>query len=159
MRENVDSIDCILLENIEKEIPINFSLLTTPVKDTPSVSKTSAISELENYIAENYEETAKIQLKQALLREVKQQLLYETKKGHLDELLQSSRSNFLGEEVQEKNNVIRTLLSRNSCECKSSSPCESPKLDKIPEKKNVAILVYPLLQILSNQLMNASSQN
>ena len=80
MRENVDSIDCILLENIEKEIPINFSLLTTPVKDTPSVSKTSTISELENCIAENYEETAKIQLKQALLREVKQQLLYETKK-------------------------------------------------------------------------------
>ena len=48
MGENVDSIDGILLENIEKEIPINFSLLTTPVKDTPSVSKTSTISELEN---------------------------------------------------------------------------------------------------------------
>ena len=32
-----------------------------------------------------------------------------------------------------KNNVIRTLLRRNSCECNSSSPCESPKLDNISE--------------------------
>ena len=136
MRENVDSIDCILLENIEKEIPINFSLLTTPVKDTPSVSKTSAISELENYIAENYEETAKIQLKQALLREVKQQLLYETKKRTpWWTSSQSSESNFLGEEVQEKNNVIRTLLRRNSCECKIAVHVKVRNLTRFLKKR------------------------
>ena len=33
------------------------------------------------------------------------------------------------------NNVVRTLLRRNSCECKSRSPCESPKLDNISEKE------------------------
>ena len=90
MGESNDSINGILLENIDKEIPINFSLLTTPIKDTPSISKTSTISKLENYIDENYDEAAKIQLKQAILREVKQQILNETKeKGHLDEPLRS----------------------------------------------------------------------
>ena len=74
MGESNDSINGILLENIDKEIPTNFSLLTTPMKDTPSISKTSTISKLENYIDENYDEAAKIQLKQAILREVKQQL-------------------------------------------------------------------------------------
>ena len=44
----------ILLENIDKEIQINFSLLTTPTKDAPSISKTSTISKLENYINEYY---------------------------------------------------------------------------------------------------------
>ena len=44
MGESNDSINGILLENIDKEIPINFSLLTTPIKDTPSISKTSTIS-------------------------------------------------------------------------------------------------------------------
>ena len=43
---------------IGKEIPINFNLLTTPVKDTPSISKTSSISK-----HENYDEAAKMQLK------------------------------------------------------------------------------------------------
>ena len=143
MGESNDSINGILLENIDKEIPINFSLLTTPIKDTPSISKTSTISKLENYIDENYDEAAKIQLKQAILRKVKQQIPNETKeKGHLDELLRSlhnqisslkSEIGFLREEVKEKNNVIRTLLRRNSCECNSSSPCESPKLDNISE--------------------------
>ena len=46
--ESNDSINGILLENIDKEIPIKFSLLITPVKDTPSVNKTSAISKLGN---------------------------------------------------------------------------------------------------------------
>ena len=46
------SIDGILLENINKEIQINFSLIITPIKDTPSISKTSTISKLENYIDE-----------------------------------------------------------------------------------------------------------
>ena len=137
------SIDGILLENINKEIQINFSLIITPVKDTPSISKTSTISKPENYIDENYDETAKIQLKQAVLREVKQKLPNETKqKGHLDELLLSpynqisslkSETGFLRVEVKKKNNVIRTLLRRNSCGCKSSSSCESPKLDNISE--------------------------
>ena len=72
MGESNDSINGILLENIDKEIPINFSLLTTPINDTPSISKTFTISKLENYIDENYDEAAKIQLKQATLREVKQ---------------------------------------------------------------------------------------
>ena len=79
MGERNDSINGILLENIDKEIPINFSLLTTHVKDTPSISKTSTISKLVNYIDENYDEAAKIQLKQTILREVKQQLPNETK--------------------------------------------------------------------------------
>ena len=92
MGESNDSINEILLEKINKEIPINFSLHTTPVKDTPSISKTSTISKLENYIDENFDEAAKIQLKQAILGEVKQQLPSETKKGHLDELLRSLHS-------------------------------------------------------------------
>ena len=79
MGESNDSINGILLENIDKEIPISFSLLTTPIEDTPSISKTSTISKLENYIDENYDEAAKIQLKQAILRKVKQQLPNETK--------------------------------------------------------------------------------
>ena len=79
MGESHDSNNGILLENIGKEIPINFSLLTTTTKDTPSISKTSTISKLVNYIDENYDEAAKIQLKQAILREVKQQLPNETK--------------------------------------------------------------------------------
>ena len=80
MGESNDSINGILLENIDKEIPINFSLLTTPVKNTLSIGKTSTISKLENYIDENYDEAVKIQLKQAILREVKQQIPSETKK-------------------------------------------------------------------------------
>ena len=90
MGESNNFINGILLENIDNETPINFSLLTTPIKDTPSISKTSTISNLENYIDENYDEAAKIQLKQAILHQVRQQLPNETKeKGHLDELLRS----------------------------------------------------------------------
>ena len=59
MGESNDSSNGILLEKIDKEIPINFSLLTTPIKDTPSISKTSTISKLENYIDENYDEEKK----------------------------------------------------------------------------------------------------
>ena len=59
MGESNDFINGILLENIDKEISINFSLLTTPVKDTPSISKTSSISKLENYIDEYYDGAAK----------------------------------------------------------------------------------------------------
>ena len=85
MGENNDSINGILFENIDTEIPINFSLLTTPIKDTPWIRKTSTISKLENYIDENYDEAAKIHLKQAIRREVKQHIPNETKeKGHLD---------------------------------------------------------------------------
>ena len=65
-------INKILLENVDKEILMNFSHLTTPVKDTPHISKTSTISKLENYIDKNCDEAGKIQLKQAILREVKQ---------------------------------------------------------------------------------------
>ena len=112
MGESNDSINGISFENIDKKIPINFRLLTTPIIDTPSISKTSTISKLENYINENYDEAAKIQLKQAILLEVKQQISNETKeKGHLDELLRSlhyqisslkSEIGFLREEVKEK---------------------------------------------------------
>ena len=77
-----------LSENIHKDIPINFSLLTSPVKDTLSIGQTSFISKLENYIDENYDDVAKIQLTQAILWEVKQHLLNKAKeKGLLDELL------------------------------------------------------------------------
>ena len=62
MREINDSINDILLENIDKETTTNISLLTTPVKDTPSVSKASTISK-----PENYNEETKIQLKQGIL--------------------------------------------------------------------------------------------
>ena len=79
MGENNDAINSILSENIDKDITINF-ILTTPVKETPSVSKTSIISKLENYIDENCDEAAKIQLKQAILREEKQQFLMRQKK-------------------------------------------------------------------------------
>ena len=47
MGESNNFINGILLENIDNETPINFSLLTTPIKDTPSISKTSTISQLE----------------------------------------------------------------------------------------------------------------
>ena len=43
------------------EIPINFSLLTTPIKDTPSISKTSTISKFDNYTDKSYDKAAKIQ--------------------------------------------------------------------------------------------------
>ena len=43
------------------EIPINFSLLTTPIKDTPSISKTSIISKFDNYTDKSYDKAAKIQ--------------------------------------------------------------------------------------------------
>ena len=80
----------ILLMTFHWKTLINFTLLTTPIKDTCSVCKTSTISKLENYIDENYGDAAKIQLKQTNLQEVKQQLPNETKeKGHLDELLHS----------------------------------------------------------------------
>ena len=93
MGESNDSINSIILENIDKEIPINFSLLTTPAKDNSSIGKTSTISKLENYIDQNYDEAAKVQLKQAILQEVKQLIRNETKeKGHLDELLRSLHS-------------------------------------------------------------------
>ena len=72
MVESNHSVDDILLENIDKEIPVNFNLLTTPIKDIPSITKTSTISKLENYIDENYGEGAEIQLKQAILYQGKQ---------------------------------------------------------------------------------------
>ena len=143
MGESNDSINAILLENIDKETPINFSLLTTLINDTPPISKSSTISKHENYINENYDEAAKIQLKQEILREVKQHLPKETKESKVKE------------KVKEKNNVIKTLLRRNSCECNTSSPCESPKLDnisKINEKR-------PDTCISTNQIMNVSLQN
>ena len=80
MGESNDSINGILLECIDKEISINFSLLTTPVKDTLSIGKTYTISKLENYIDENYDEAVKIQLKQAILREVSNRFLMRQKK-------------------------------------------------------------------------------
>ena len=60
MGERNDSINDILLRNIDKKITINFNLLITPVKDNPSLIKTSTISKLENYIDENYDEVDKI---------------------------------------------------------------------------------------------------
>ena len=85
MGESSDSINDILLEDMDKEIPINFKLLTTPVKDNSSSRKISAISKLVNYIDGNYDEAAKTKLKQAILREVKQQLPTKKKeKGYCD---------------------------------------------------------------------------
>ena len=47
-----------------------------------------------------------------------------------------SEIGFLREKVKEKSNAMRTLLRRSSSVYKISSPCESPKLDKISEKNN-----------------------
>ena len=120
MGESKVSINDILLENIDKEILITSSSVATPVRDTPSISKTSTISKLENYFDENHGKAAKTQLKQAVLRKVKQQFPNETKEnGHRDERLCSLHNEissfkneigFLREEVKEKNNAIRTLL-------------------------------------------------
>lgn len=44
MGDSNDAFNDILLENTNTEIPINFNLLTAPVKDTPSISKTTTIS-------------------------------------------------------------------------------------------------------------------
>ena len=154
-KSNDSCFNDILLEKHRKEIPVNFRLLTTPVKDTPSICRTSTISKLENYIYENYHKAAKIQLKQAILREVKQQLPNDIKEnGHLDELLCNLHSeisslkseiSFLREEVKGKNNVIRTLLRRNSVKAKVAVHVNVRNSTKF--LKNVAILVYPLLQI------------
>ena len=46
MGESNDSINDIFLENIVKDIPINFSFLNRPEKDTPSIRKTSVISKI-----------------------------------------------------------------------------------------------------------------
>ena len=48
MGEKNKSINDILLQRTDKDIPINLSLLTTPIKDTPSINKRSTISTLEN---------------------------------------------------------------------------------------------------------------
>ena len=70
--ESNGSINGIFLENINGEIPINFSFLTTPLKDTLSISKTPTIPKLENYLDESYDDAAKTQLKQVILGKVKQ---------------------------------------------------------------------------------------
>ena len=118
MGESNGSINDILLENIDKEKPINFILLATSVKDTPckrhSFSKTFAISKLENYIDESYDELAKIQLKQAILRDVKQKLPNEAKeKRHLDELLRSlyNQISLLKSKIGFKGGSKREILS------------------------------------------------
>ena len=67
MQESNGSFKGMLLENVNKEIPINFSLLTTPVKDTPTMSKAFTICKLENYIDKSYGEAAKMQIKQDTL--------------------------------------------------------------------------------------------
>ena len=170
MGKSNDSINSILLENIDKEIPINFSLLTTPAKDTFSIGKTSTISKLENYIDENYDEAAKIQLKQAILREVKQLIPNETKeKGHLDELLRSLHSQifslkseirFLREEEKKKTMSLEHCSDKTPVNAKVVVHVKVRKLTTTLKKmKNTAILLYPLIQILSNQIMNASLQN
>ena len=63
MGESNYSINGILLENIDKEITNKFQSFYHTAKDTPSISKASTISKLENYIDKNYDEAAKIQLK------------------------------------------------------------------------------------------------
>ena len=51
MGENNDSfIDKMLLKNIDEEIPIDVYLVDTPAKNSPSTTRTSTVSELENYI-------------------------------------------------------------------------------------------------------------
>ena len=67
MQESNGSFKGMLLENVNKEIPINFSLLTTPVKDTPIMSKAFTICKLENYMDKSYGEAAKMQMKQDTL--------------------------------------------------------------------------------------------
>ena len=95
MGESNDSINGILLEAIDEKTAINFSLLATPIKDTPSIGKTSAIYKIKNYIDKSHDKAAKIQLKQAILREVKQELPNETKKDTLMNFFTVFTINFL----------------------------------------------------------------
>ena len=90
--ESISSFNDIGLEKFDKEIPIKLSLRATPVKDTPSISKLSIIPNHENYIDENYNKAAKIQLKQTILPEIKQLSNKIKEVGHLDRLLHNLHS-------------------------------------------------------------------
>ena len=81
MGEKNKSVNDILLQRTDKDIPINLSLLTTPIKDTPSINKRSTTSTLDIDIDENYNKAAKMQLKQVIQWEVKQQLPNKRKKN------------------------------------------------------------------------------
>ena len=51
MAENNDSfLDKMLLKNIDEEIPIDVNLINTPEKNLTSTTRTSTVSNQENYI-------------------------------------------------------------------------------------------------------------
>ena len=51
MGENNHSFfDKMLLKNIDEEIPIDVNLINTPAKNSPSTTRTSAMTNQENYI-------------------------------------------------------------------------------------------------------------
>ena len=47
---NNSFFDKVLLKNIDEEIPIDVNLKDTPAKNSPSTTRTSTVSKLENYI-------------------------------------------------------------------------------------------------------------
>ena len=96
MGENNDSFfDKMLLKNIDEEIPIDVNLIKTPAKNSPSTTRTSTVSNQENFIDNDkkYDETAENRYKKEILLELKNNFSAQTKQS---ELLQSlTKSNFL----------------------------------------------------------------
>lgn len=46
-----------LLKNIDKEIPVDFSLMDPPEKNPPSTTRMLAVSKLDDYIHKKYKKT------------------------------------------------------------------------------------------------------
>lgn len=58
MGENNESIlGYMLLKNIDKEIPVDFSLIDPPEKNSPSTTRMLAVSKLDDYIHKKYKKT------------------------------------------------------------------------------------------------------
>ena len=154
MGENNDSfLDKILLKNIDEEIPIVVNLINTPAKNLPSTTKTSTVSNQENYIENDkkYDETTENRHKKEILLELKNNFSAQTKESELLQSLKNQISSlkseitFLREELKEKDYVVRTLLNMK-CEsiddCTSTS-CISRPSAKSPRKNRIEISDTP----------------
>ena len=70
MGENKNSFfDNTFLKNIKEEI-IDFNLKYTPVKVSPSTTRTSTVSKLENYVDKKYGDTAESRHEKEILLEL-----------------------------------------------------------------------------------------
>ena len=128
MGESNDSFfENVLLKNINEDIPVNVDLTDTLEKDSVSTMRTSTISKTERYIDKIYDETVKSELKKEILLELQHKFPSGKKgNGHLEEFIQSlndqisilkNEINFLREELNEKDHVVRILLNMR---CKPS---------------------------------------